>query len=160
MNVRKLLTAEQIMQRDVFTLSPDDDVVHAVQTLLKKGVSGAPVVQNGRVVGMFSERDSLAVLAAAAYEQEPRGKVAHHMRAEIRCVEPGTDLFELTRVFLETLVRRIPVVGPEKQLLGLVLRSDVMHGLQEAWCTESAQPRPEPRTPYEKIADRLADSGR
>lgn len=155
---RNFLTAKQVMQRNVHTLNPDQDVVDAVQELLRKGISGAPVVRNGTVVGMFSERDCLAVLAAATYDQEPRGTVAHHMRAEIRCVPPETDLFRLTQLFQETLVRRLPVVDGEGRLLGLVLRSDVMKGLQDAWCTKIVQPPAEPRSPWQKAQQQLADN--
>lgn len=155
---RNLTCAAQLMRRQVFTLSPEQDVIDAVQQLVRRGISGAPVVLDGRVVGMFSERDSLAVLAAAAYEQEPLGRVADHMRTEVHCVGPDTDLFGMTKLFGTTMVRRLPVVDNVGTLLGLVLRSDVVQGLHAAWCVGAEPPRQEPRTPYERVAEQLAGS--
>ena len=60
-------TAADIMTRSVVTLSPDMDIYGAVQLLLKKEISGAPVVSpEGRLVGVLSEKDCLKVLAGGA----------------------------------------------------------------------------------------------
>ena len=50
-------TAADIMTRSVVTLSPDMDIYGAVQLLLKKEISGAPVVSpEGRLVGVLSRK--------------------------------------------------------------------------------------------------------
>jgi len=152
---RYLLRARQVMQRSVITLRPDQEVVDAVQTLLKTGISGAPVVLDGKVVGMFSERDSLHVLAAAAYEAEPSGTVGDHMRKDVETCSPDADVFQLARFFATSSVRRIPVVDEEGQLVGLVLRSEVMIELNRLYQAHSKQPEPAPKTPYEKIRQEL-----
>ena len=47
---RNVLTAEHVMQRNVFVLSPDAQVLDAVEHLLQRGFSGAPVVERGKLV--------------------------------------------------------------------------------------------------------------
>ncbi|MCC6671599.1 MAG: CBS domain-containing protein [Planctomycetes bacterium] len=150
---RPLLTAEQIMQRNVFTLDPDTQVLDAVQMLLAKCISGAPVVAEGKVVGMFSERDCLTVLAAAAYDAEPSGTVAQHMRREFRCIAPETDLFQISEFFHENPIRRLPVVDKHKKLVGLVSRGDVLRALQHVhfFVTKLAPPK----SAYERIQEQL-----
>ena len=48
------------MTPEVFTLSPDDSVGEAMEALVKRGISGAPVLEkDGRVYGMLTEEDLL-----------------------------------------------------------------------------------------------------
>ena len=153
---RTLLTARQVMQPKVITLHPDQEVVDAVQTLLRAGISGAPVVDDdGRVCGMFSERDSLTVLAAAAYDAEPSGKVADHMRPNEHTIDADRDVFELAQHFRDNSVRRTPVVDKDGRLIGLVLRSNVMRELHRLYFARAAMPPAEPRTPYERVYQQL-----
>lgn len=149
---RTLLTAERVMQRNVVTLSPEGSVIDAVQTLLQKGISGAPVVQDGIVVGMFSERDSLTVLASAAYEAEPSGTVAQHMRRQFKCVASDTDLFQIADMFRESPIRRMPVVDCAGRMLGLVMRGDVLRVLHQHYF---AREQPPPRSNYDRIQEQL-----
>jgi len=49
----------RIMTRSVITVGPDDLAAEAVETLLADRIDGLPVVENGRVVGIFTVRDAL-----------------------------------------------------------------------------------------------------
>ncbi|MEZ5966269.1 MAG: CBS domain-containing protein [Planctomycetota bacterium] len=149
---RTLLTAEQVMQRNVVTLAPDQGVLDAVQTLLQKRISGAPVVEDGKIRGMFSERDCLTVVAAAAYEAEPSGTVAQHMRRQFHCVSPDTDLFHVAELFHDYPIRRLPVVDCDGNLVGLVSRGDTLCALQQVYCARKAE---RPKNSYERIQEHL-----
>lgn len=140
------------MQREVITLSPGDDVMDATQLLLRRGISGAPVVDQGVVVGMFSERDSLGVIAAAVYDAEPSGSVAQFMRRKFTAVTPDTDLFELCHAFEDYPIRRLPVVDHERRLLGLVTRQDALVALCRLYCTRA---RSHPGNAYERARAQL-----
>jgi hypothetical protein len=90
---RTVLTAEHVMQRSVFVVRPETQVLEAVEELLQRGFSGAPVVERGKVVGIFSERDALTAIAAAQYEDVPPGTVAQHMRRDFSVVGAPDELF-------------------------------------------------------------------
>jgi acetoin utilization protein AcuB len=49
----------RIMTRSVITVGADDLAAEAVETLLADRIDGLPVVENGRVVGIFTVRDAL-----------------------------------------------------------------------------------------------------
>jgi CBS domain-containing protein len=149
---RTLLTAEQVMQRNVVTLTPDQGVLDAVQTLLNKRVSGAPVVEGGKVAGMFSERDCLTVLAAAAYDAEPSGTVAQYMRREFCCIPPEADLFQVAKLFHDYPIRRLPVVDCDGRLIGLVSRGDTLRALQRQFFARTSD---RPKNNYERIQEHL-----
>jgi acetoin utilization protein AcuB len=53
------------MKRPVITVSPDYPLEEAAQLMLDHGVSGLPVVEEGRVVGMITESDIFAQLVEA-----------------------------------------------------------------------------------------------
>lgn len=148
-------TAAHVMQRDVVSFHPDQQVAEALQMLLARRISGGPVVAGGRVVGMFSERDGLSVLAASAYEAEPTGTLGQHMRTSFRTIGPDTDLFRLADIFKDNPVRRLPVVDNDGQLLGIVLRGDVIQALQR-FVDQRTPVLREARTPYERVAEHLA----
>lgn len=150
---RTMLTASDVMRGDAIALAPDQPVDDAVKTLLRKRISGAPVVANGRIVGMFSERDALAAMAAARYESEPSGTVDMHMRRDFESVAPDTDVFALASTFAERPVRRLPVVDGQGRLLGMVMRGDLLAALVDR--AVGPEPRREPRTALERATDRL-----
>ena len=77
--------AADIMTRSVVTLSPDMDVYGALQRLLKKKISGAPVVDlDGHLVGVLSEKDCLKVLTGEALDGLPEGKVSDYMTRSVQ----------------------------------------------------------------------------
>ena len=154
----KIATAAEVMRPSPITLAPATPVADATKTLLRKSISGAPVVDGGRVVGMFSERDALSAMAAACYASEPSGTVEMHMRRDFRAVDATTDLFTLAAVFEANPVRRLPVVDAQGRLLGLVLRGDVLRALAEAIDAPPLHKEP-PRTAYERAAERLEGPG-
>ena len=120
------------MQTQVVTLTPEEPIEDAVHRLLKKGYSGAPVIdRERRVVGILSEGDCLRVLSAKLYASMPAGMVAEHMALDVETVGVDVDILALSRVFAERPVRRLPVVDGQAHLLGLVTRRDVMRGLAE-----------------------------
>ncbi len=146
---RTVLTAEHVMQRTVFVLRPETQVLDAVEELLQRGYSGAPVVERGKVVGVFSERDALTAIASAHYDGESPGTVAQHMRREFDVVGASTDLYELASAFRESPIRRMPVVDCERHLLGIVSRGDVLKGLRQLYARRQ-------KSNYEKLQDHMA----
>jgi CBS domain-containing protein len=120
------MTAREFMVSDLVTLSPTDDVVDAVQVLLKHRIGGAPVVDaDGRYLGVFSEKCAMQVLLDAAYEELPTFAVRAFMDAEAQTIAPHTHLLSIAQVFLLTPARRLPVVE-DGLLVGQVCRRDVL----------------------------------
>jgi CBS domain-containing protein len=120
-------TAADIMMTKVVTLAPGDDIYAAMRTLLKKKISGAPVVDEaGTVVGVLSEKDCLKVLTAVAFEGVPGGTVATYMTGKVDAVDPSTSVYDLVTRFIQNHYRRLPVTDSDGRLLGQVSRRDVL----------------------------------
>ena len=54
---------DEVMSRHPVTVEPESDVADAVELMMSNGVKSLPVVEHGRVVGVFSRRDVVHVLA-------------------------------------------------------------------------------------------------
>jgi len=63
---------ERIMTRDVVTVGPDDFAAQAVETLLADKIDGLPVLENDRVVGIFTVRDALRAYLELLRDRAPR----------------------------------------------------------------------------------------
>ncbi|MEM9185715.1 MAG: CBS domain-containing protein [Planctomycetota bacterium] len=122
------LTASDFMVTRLVKLRPEMDVFEAVRLLLRNRISGAPVVDNdGRYLGIFSEKCSMQVLLDAAYEGLPTTLVGPFMDTQATTIAPATQLLSIAQVFLLTSHRRLPVVDDEGMLLGQVSRRDVLN---------------------------------
>jgi CBS domain-containing protein len=146
---RTVLLAQHVMQRAVFVLRHDRQVLDAVDDLIQRGFSGAPVIDRDRLVGVFSERDALTAIAAAHYEQEPPGTVAQHMRRDFTVVCPDADIFEVASVFRDQPIRRVPVVDIDRRLRGIISRGDVLKALRQVF--RCRQPNN-----YEKLQEHMS----
>ena len=53
------MRVKDVMTQDVATVAPDTDLRDVAALLVQKRISGVPVVEGGRVLGVVSERDIL-----------------------------------------------------------------------------------------------------
>ena len=53
------MKVSDVMTRDVITVPRSASLKEAASVLVQRGISGVPVVDDGKVVGVFSERDLL-----------------------------------------------------------------------------------------------------
>jgi len=51
----------KVMTRDPQTVSPDDTLATAVQLMFDKRIGGIPVVENGKLVGIYTQTDALSL---------------------------------------------------------------------------------------------------
>jgi CBS domain-containing protein len=152
----ELPTAADIMNAHVAAFPPDAEIEDAITTLLRRGYSGAPVIDaQGRPIGVLSEHDCVRVLAASLYDGGPTGTVADHMTKPIETVEQHTDILALAQRFAQGQHRRLLVVR-KGALCGLITRRDLLRGLDRL--RQRIETRPT-QTAYELIQTRRQELG-
>jgi predicted transcriptional regulator len=120
------IVARDFMTTRLVTLFPDMDVFKAIDILVKKKISGAPVVgSDNRLLGTFSEKCCMQVLIDGAYDQLPTSQVHAFMDKDPQVITEETGLLAVAQVFLITPRRRLPVVRDGK-LVGQISRRDVI----------------------------------
>ena len=138
--------ARDVMSRRLQVLHPHAEVKDAVHALMRKGHSGAPVVDEaGRLLGVFSDYDCVRGLAAAAFSEWPSGSVQTYMTSEVETIEPDMALRDVASRLIEGRHRRLFVTEGDK-LVGVISRRDLIHALEDA-----LKEPPHPMTTYEAM---------
>ena len=113
----------QIMTRNVTTAGPQM-TLKEVAALMRDGDMGSvPVVDGGRLVGIVTDRD--IVVRCLAEGQGPETAIEKAMSTELFTVGPDDFVFEAIRLMGDKQVRRMPVVGPDGELAGIIAMADV-----------------------------------
>jgi CBS domain-containing protein len=126
----KSLKVRDYMAVELITFTPRSNVFDAMLLLLERGISGAPVVDDGVLVGVLSEVDLIEVVVQDSYYNEKVGIVADFMQSEVEWVEPDMDIFTLAQRFTKMHRRRYPVLE-NGQLVGQISRRDVLRAAMD-----------------------------
>lgn len=108
----------------VLTIGPDASIAEAVAVLSENRIGALPVVEGGRVTGIFSERDVIHRLArngAAAMEM----KVRDGMTAEPITVAPEEPVLGALSLMTQRRIRHLPVID-QGALAGFVSIGDLV----------------------------------
>lgn len=126
--------ARAFMIENVVSFRPDTPIERAIDVLVQRGFSGAPVIdETGTVIGVLSELDCMKLVADNHFHQEGAAiqtTVEHLMTRNVLSIEPDTDLFAVAHKFITTGVRRLPVLDHGK-LVGLVSRRDLLRAIRD-----------------------------
>lgn len=108
----------------VFSISPDTLVYNALEMMVEKNVSALPVVENEKLVGIFSERDYArkVVLKGKASKET---SISEIMTSNLVTVTPAHTIDECMRLMTANFFRHLPVLENDK-LTGIVSIGDVV----------------------------------
>ncbi len=120
-NVQQLLNAKS---DQVWTADPDDTVLDAIRMMADKDVGALVVIEDGRPVGIFTERD-YARNVVLEDRQSKTTPVRDVMSTRIVCASPEQTIEECMAVMTEKRVRHLPVLEDGK-LAGIVSIGDLV----------------------------------
>ena len=130
MTMLKSIRVADYMTRRLITLSPGQSVNDAIRVLLDNGISGAPVVKDGELVGIFSESDCLKGAIHSGYHGTEIGTVAEFMSTQVQTLDAGESVLAAADIFLREHRRRLPVTE-EGKLVGQISRRDVLRAMND-----------------------------
>ena len=121
----------EFMDAVVPTLSPETQIMKAVDFLLRHRVTGAPVVDSERrLMGIITETDLLKLVTEGIQGQPPTEvTVAEYMTTDVVTVPPTVDIYYVAGIFLNNRFRRLPVVDGGK-IVGAITRFDLLRVIQ------------------------------
>lgn len=111
-------TVRDVMQTNVVSVDPQDSVDEAARLLQFHDISGLPVCDGRRVVGVVSEADLIGKSGST---------VEAVMTAPAVTVTETTSLEQVAQVLTGQRIRRVPVIDAQGELVGIVSRRDVLH---------------------------------
>jgi nanoRNase/pAp phosphatase (c-di-AMP/oligoRNAs hydrolase) len=120
-NRRAAIQISDIMSFPVTTVAPATSMEATARLLREKGITGIPVVDDGRLVGMISRRDFKKIKR----ESQLSRPVKAFMTTKLVTISPGLSPMQAARLMVKHDVGRLPVIQDGK-IIGIVTRSDAM----------------------------------
>lgn len=138
-----------VMTNLVVMVYPEDPIQEAASRLVRNGISGAPVVKDGKVLGVISEVDiaralagpanvgrglqtadvlSLILRTVPALHKHTR-TVADVMSSPVITIGPDESLFKAAQLLDRHGIKRLPVVDDEGYLVGILSRGDLVRAM-------------------------------
>ncbi|OKY78279.1 MAG: CBS domain containing protein [Candidatus Methanohalarchaeum thermophilum] len=149
---------KEIMNKDVITLRKDESIREAAKKLRKNNISGAPVLDDGSVVGIVSEADIIKAFREKDFSHElwlptpfelieipirelleireykkllketGTEKIEDIMTENLYHVDPEDEIQEAAELMSKHEVNRVPVVKDD-ELIGIVAREDIISSM-------------------------------
>ncbi|WP_277964523.1 CBS domain-containing protein [Pseudomonas sp. RIT-To-2] len=122
--VADLLKLKAQQHQQVHTIGPDQMVLDALKLMAEKNIGALPVVKDGAVVGIISERDYArkVVLQGLSSVGTPVSRI---MSAKVITVDPHKQVDACMNIMTDGHLRHLPVVQ-DGQLLGLLSIGDLV----------------------------------
>lgn len=151
------MKVKDVMNPDVVFCKPDDTVREAAKILKENNISGAPVLKNGRLVGIISEGDLLKLLVIPekgnlwlpspfevievpirellSWEETKKmlsdvGSIKAEviMTTEVHTISSEASVEEASELMVRHRINRLPVMENDR-VVGIVTRGDIIEGL-------------------------------
>ena len=136
--------AKDVMTREVISVAPETPLYDVAKTMAKHEISGVPVTESRKVVGIISQKDFLTLLAVddvrnlmdvlAEYlsgrgcmksSVQPR-TAREIMKSPVATVSEDTPLAAISAMFAAKRINRVPVLDGEGKMIGIVSRDDIV----------------------------------
>ncbi len=149
------LRAENVMQRQVETLSSDLTLEQVIQAFSKSPHRGFPVVENGKLVGIITQTDLTQITNRKLPEHTPLHEVMTHQPIT---VSPDDNLTHVLYLLGHYKLSRLPVVE-RHHLVGIITRSDIIRAELGQLNGEATQVGPHPEPSYVAYQTRGPQTG-
>ncbi len=146
------MQAKDIMTREVITVTKDTTVEETAKLLTENRISGLPVMEGKKVIGMVTEGDLIfkdrkldppafiEILGGVIYLKDPNKylegfrkmiatRVEDLMTTRVLSVKESASLEEIATIMSEKKVNRLPVLDERGELVGIVSRQDLVKSL-------------------------------
>jgi CBS domain-containing protein len=113
----------EIMTTNPVTVGPDATLGEVATLMRQEDCGSIPVVEDGRLVGIVTDRD-IVVRAIAAGKDPKASRVSEIMSADPVTVKPDDKVTDAERQMRERQIRRLPVVDDGK-LVGIIVTAQI-----------------------------------
>jgi len=118
--VDKVKRSESGMIVNPITLPPDEVIGKALEVMERYSISGIPITDNGKLVGILTNRD-------LRFHRNLNLKIAEVMTTKnMITVPPDTDLEEAKDILHKNRIEKLPIVDEEGNLKGMITVKDIM----------------------------------
>lgn len=124
MEVDKVKRSEHGVIVDPFSLSPNNLLSDALELMSKYRISGVPITESGKLVGIITNRD-------LRFETNYKRTISECMTKEKLITAPeGTDLEQAQEILRRNKIEKLPIVDKDGYLKGLITIKDIEKAIQ------------------------------
>ena len=113
----RICSKESFIIRDVITIGRDKTVKDAFQIMQKHYISGLPVVESGKLVGIITNRD--------VRDEDPSARIADVMTKDVITASGAISEADAVALMRKEKIEKLPVVGKDGSFEGLITYKDV-----------------------------------
>ena len=126
----KSILVKDVMLQAFVSFTEEMDINDASSTLVRKKISGAPVINKANeAVGFLSEKDCLKYEMDMKYYNSQSKSVRDYMSRKITPVHPNTGIHEAVDLFTKYHYYCYPVIEETKQVVGVIYRRSVLEAV-------------------------------
>ena len=119
------LKISEVMAHNVLTFAPEEVMQNVLERFRQHHISGAPVMEDGRLVGVISLEDLIRSLLAS----DLNAPIRKYMTATPITVQEDDNVVEGLKLFVSTKLGRLLVVNREGDLKGILTKGDITRGI-------------------------------
>ena len=116
--VRKVKREESLVIKELHTITPDTTIEEAEKIMRENNIAGLPVVEDGKLVGILTNRD-------IRFYSGEKIKVSELMTRDVITAEEGITLDEAIKIMHKHRIEKLPIVKNGK-LVGLITAKDIL----------------------------------
>jgi CBS domain-containing protein len=113
-----------IMTRNVEVVRPDSTIAEAARKMDQLNVGSLPVCDGERLVGFLTDRD-ITVRSTAAGDDPRTRAVSDAMTRDVVYCREDQDVQTAAEMMRSKQIRRLPIIGADKKLVGIVALGDI-----------------------------------
>jgi CBS domain-containing protein len=118
-----MVTVSEAMTPHVRTISPEATLAEAARLMRKFNIGSLVVVEEGRAIGIVTERDLAYKIVAE--ERSPLLKVREVMSRDLKFISRDASLKEAAKKMAAHAIKRL-LVGSEEKLEGIITTTDLV----------------------------------
>jgi CBS domain-containing protein/anti-sigma regulatory factor (Ser/Thr protein kinase) len=119
------LKIREVMTADVKTATPEMPLSRVLELLRVNRISGLPVVEEEKLVGVLSLED----IVRALQKNDLSAPTSHYMTREVVTVASYDSIVNAISTFTEKQLGRLPVVDENDKLVGMITKGDITRGI-------------------------------
>lgn len=123
--VNAVKRAEDLIERNVVSVGPDATIADVERMMNEHDISGVPVMEQGKVIGIVSRRDVRAIIPKRGSEN-----IRRVMTKKPITVDEHITLENALEIMYTSKVERLPVVDPDGILIGIITMQDLLERQQ------------------------------
>jgi IMP dehydrogenase len=123
--IKKVKRGEELLIRDVITASPSQTIESVWRTMTEQSISGIPIIDNSKLVGIISRRDVRPIV-----KTEPNRRIVEVMTRDVVTARESVKIDEAIDIMYEHKVERLPIINDKGSLIGIISMQNILEKRQ------------------------------